>query len=143
MITSLWLKALTNPTRAYYLTYLAIVFDSTLLSDSRINKATIFFQRYSCHIQVHLSRKLHPRSDATSEPCKPVFHSSHLSRNMSYGGAATLWVFHSSTAEILLFNSVFHNGVTPVSVSTLKPLLGVIGVLPLKPQASPIISVCI
>jgi len=36
-------------------------------------------------------------------------------------------------AEILLFNSVFHDGVTPVSVSTLKPPLGVIGVLPLKP----------
>ena len=29
-------------------------------------------------------------------------------------------------AEILLFNLVFHDGVTPVSVSTLKPLLGVI-----------------
>ena len=39
--------------------------------------------------------------------------------------------------------SVFHDGVTPVSISTLKPLLGVIGVLPLKPRASPIISVCI
>ena len=49
----------------------------------------------------------------------------------------------SSMTEILLFNSVFHDGVTPVSVSTLKPLLGVIGALPLKPQASPILSVCI
>jgi len=39
----------------------------------------------------------------------------------------------SSTAEILLFNSVFHDGVTPVSVSTLKPPLGAIGVLPMKP----------
>ena len=38
----------------------------------------------------------------------------------------------SSTAEILLFNLVFHDGVTPVSVSTLKPLLRVIGVLLLK-----------
>jgi len=36
-------------------------------------------------------------------------------------------------AEILLFNSVFHDGVAPVSVSTLKPLLRAIGVLPLKP----------
>ena len=27
--------------------------------------------------------------------------------------------------EILLFNSIFHDGVTPVSVSILKPLLGV------------------
>jgi len=49
----------------------------------------------------------------------------------------------SSMVEILLFNSVFHNGVTPVSVSILKPPLRVIGVLPLKPQASLIYSVCI
>jgi len=33
---------------------------------------------------------------------------------------------------ILLFNSVFHDGVTPVSVSTLKPLLRIIGVLLMK-----------
>ena len=39
--------------------------------------------------------------------------------------------------------SVFHDGVAPVSVSTLKPPLGVIGVLPLKPRASPILSLCI
>jgi len=45
--------------------------------------------------------------------------------------------------EILLFNSVFHDGVTPVSVLTLKPLLGAIGVLPLKPRASPKLLVCI
>ena len=38
---------------------------------------------------------------------------------------------------------VFHDGVAPVSVSTLKPLLGVIGVLPLKPRVSPITSICI
>jgi len=38
-----------------------------------------------------------------------------------------------SMVEILLFNLVFHNRVTPISVSTLKPPLGVIGVLPLKP----------
>jgi len=31
-------------------------------------------------------------------------------------------------AEILLFNSVFYDGVTPVSVTTLKPPLGVIEV---------------
>ena len=35
----------------------------------------------------------------------------------------------SFMAEILLFNSVFHDGVAPVSVSTLKPLLGAIGVV--------------
>jgi len=31
--------------------------------------------------------------------------------------------------KILLFNSVFHDGVNPVSISTLKLLLGVIGVV--------------
>jgi len=36
-------------------------------------------------------------------------------------------------AGILLFNSVFHDGVAPVSVSTLKPPLRAIRVLPLKP----------
>jgi len=39
--------------------------------------------------------------------------------------------------------SVFHDGVNPVSVLTLKLLLRVIGVLPLKPQVSPILSICI
>jgi len=48
-----------------------------------------------------------------------------------------------SIVEILLFNLIFHDGFTPVSVSILKPLLGVIGALPLKPQASLIISVFI
>jgi len=37
------------------------------------------------------------------------------------------------TVEIFLFDSVFHDGVTPISVSTLKLLLGVIGALLLKP----------
>ena len=49
----------------------------------------------------------------------------------------------SSTAEILLFNSVFHDEVTPISVSTLKPPLRIIGASPLKSQASPILSVYI
>jgi len=39
----------------------------------------------------------------------------------------------SSMAEILLFNLVFHDRVTSVSVSTLKPLLRVIGAILLKP----------
>ena len=93
-------------------------------------------------MQVHLSGKLHPRGDATSEPYKPAFHGGHLSRNTSYGSAETLQIFRFPV-EILLFKSVFHDGVAPVSVSTLKPLLGAIGVLPLKPRASPILSVCI
>ena len=50
--------------------------------------------KYYCHMQVHLSGKLHPHGDATSEPYKPAFHGGHLSCNTSYGGAATLQVFH-------------------------------------------------
>ena len=49
----------------------------------------------------------------------------------------------SSMVEILLFNSFFHDGVDPVSVSTLKLPLGVIGVVTLKPRASPILPLCI
>ena len=66
-----------------------------------------------CHILVHLSGKLHPHGDATSEPYKPAFHGGHLSRNTSYGGAATLRIFRlpwrrysylirSSMTELLL-----------------------------------------
>jgi len=40
----------------------------------------------------------------------------------------------------MILTLVFHGRVTVVSVSTLKPLLGVIGATPLKPQASPIVS---
>jgi len=74
-------------------------------------------------------QKLHPHGDIISKLYKPTFYGGHLSHITSYGGAATIWIFHLSMAEILLFNLVFHNGVTPVSVSTLKP------------QASPILSV--
>ena len=40
-----------------------------------------------------------------------------------------------SMVEILLFDLVFHDRVTPVSISTLKPPLGIIGALPLKSWA--------
>jgi len=49
----------------------------------------------------------------------------------------------SFMVEILLFDSVFYNKVTSVSVSTLKLLLGVIKALLLKLWASPIISIYI
>ena len=65
----------------------------------------------------------------------------HLSRN--YIPMVILSPNYTSLpfmVEILLFNLVFHNGVTPVSVSTLKPLLRVIGAIPLKLQASPIVG---
>jgi len=47
----------------------------------------------SCHIQVHLSGNNVPTVKTTSEPYKPAFHGGHLSRNMSYGSAATLQIF--------------------------------------------------
>jgi len=64
-------------------------------------------------MQVHSSGKLHPCGNVTSKTYKPVFHGRHLSRNMSYGSAATLWVFRlpwreysystqSSMTELLL-----------------------------------------
>jgi len=84
-------------------------------------------------MQVHLSGKLHPRGNATSGPYKPTFHGSHLSHNTFSGQCCNPPGIPSSMAEILLFNSVFHDRVAPVSVSTLKPPLGAIGVLPLKP----------
>ena len=65
----------------------------------------------------------------------------HLSRN--YIPMVILSPNYTSLpfmVEILLFNLVFYNGVTPVSVSTLKPLLRVIGAIPLKLQASPIVG---
>ena len=42
--------------------------------------------------------------------------------------------------EILLFDLVFYGRVTLVNVSTLKPPLRVIGVIPLKLQASSIVG---
>ena len=38
-------------------------------------------------------QKLHSHSDITSQLYKPAFYSSHLSRNTSYSGTATIWVF--------------------------------------------------
>ena len=95
-----------------------------------------------CHMQVHLSRNYisvvkSPPNIQARLPWQPPFLQHIL-----------WWCYNHldilfSMAEILLFNSVFYNRVTPVSVSTLKPLLRVIEVLLLKPQASPILSICI
>jgi len=38
--------------------------------------------------------KLHPHSDIISKLYKPTFYSGHLFRNMPYGSAVTIWVFH-------------------------------------------------
>jgi len=51
---------------------------------------------FICHMQVHSSRKLHPCGDVTSKTYKPAFYGGYLSHNMSYGGVATLQVFHLS-----------------------------------------------
>ena len=71
-------------------------YTARLLNDLKRKKERTWNKEHDkafCHMQVHLSGKLHPRGDATSEPYKPAFHGSHLSRNTSHGGAATLRVF--------------------------------------------------
>ena len=93
-------------------------------------------------MQVHLSGNnipaVEPPLNHTSPPSTvAIFLATCLMVVLQPSGYSVL---HSGDIPIHL---VFHDGVTSVSVSTLKPLLGVIGVLPLKPQASPILSVCI
>ena len=82
-------------------------------------------------MQVHSSRNYIPAVES------PPKHTSLPSMVATFLAAHRIVVLQplgipSSTAEILLFNLVFYDGVTPVSVSTLKPPLGVIEVLPLK-----------
>ena len=84
-----------------------------------------------CHIQVHLSRN----NITMVKP--PLNHTSLSSMVATFLTTCLIAVLQSSRY------SIFHDGVTPVSVETLKPPLGAIEVLPLKPQASPIILVCI
>ena len=93
--------------------------------------------RIECHMQVHLSRNNVPAVKLPPNHTSLPFLQHVLWRCYNPLGIP------SSTAGILLFNLVFYDGVTPVSVSTLKPLLRVIGVLPMKPQVSPILSICI
>ena len=51
------------------------------------------------------------------------------------------FVFHDRDTPIQL--SLLWQSCTPVSILTLKPLLGAIGAIPLKPQASSIVSLYI
>ena len=68
----------------------------------------------------------------------------HLSGNyISIVISSLNYTSSSSMTEILLTDSVFHDRVTPVSVSTLKPPLRVIGAILLKPQVSPIVGIYI
>ena len=54
---------------------------------------------YSCHIQVHLSGKLHPCGDATSEPYKPTFLIAHLMAVLQPSGYS---IFHGRDTPIQL-----------------------------------------
>ena len=80
----------------------------------------------SCHMQVHPSGNYISIVISSPNYTSPPFLQHALWQYCNYLDIS------SSTVEILLFNSVFHDGVTPVSISTLKPLLGVIGALPLE-----------
>ena len=102
------------------------------------------FSKTVCHMQVHSPINDIPAviliPNYTSPPSiMAIFLITHLIAVLQLSG----YSIPSSTAEILLFNLVFHDGVTPISVSILKPPLRVIGVLPLKPQVSLILSVYI
>ena len=95
------------------------------LRNTRVHVHTTDSSYVSAICQVHLSGKhismVHSLS--TIKACLPWWppFSQH---------ASWQWCNHlgipSFMTEILLFNSVFHGGVTPVSVSTLKPPLRVI-----------------
>jgi len=72
-----------------------------------------------CYMQVHLSGNnistVKPPPNHTSLPSMAATFSQHVSwQYCNHLGIP------SSIVEILLFNSVFHDGVPPVSVSTLK-----------------------
>jgi len=85
----------------------------------------------SCHMQVHLSGNYIPM----------VISSSNYTSLPSM--VATFLATHLKTVLQPSGYSIFYGGVTPISVSTLKPPLRVIEALPLKLRASPIISICI
>jgi len=67
--------------------------DMLQLSYMSINRDVEEGKLVSCHMQVHLSDKLHPHSDVTSKKYKSAFHGGHLSHNTSYGSVATLRIF--------------------------------------------------
>ena len=93
-------------------------------------------------MQVHLSRNNVPAVELSLNHTSPpsmvaIFLATCLIAVLQLSRYSVL---HGGDTPIHL---VFQDGVTPVSVSTLKPLLGATEVLPLKSQASPILSVCI
>ena len=96
--------------------YLKVIINNSSYLKNFINIANMCINLgywLSVICKFHLSGKLHPRGDATSEPYKPAFHGGHLSRNTSHGGAATFRLFclpwrrysystQSSMTELLL-----------------------------------------
>ena len=58
------------------------------------------FIQLICHMQVHLSGKLHPRSDVTSKKYKPTFLTTHLMTVLQPSGY-----------------SISHDGDTPIQLS--------------------------
>ena len=120
--------------------------------ESYIYRMYIVHATSSClpHFLLKTMSYASPPVQETTSPrrCQLWTLQAHLPRQPSFLQHVLWWCCNppgipSSTMEILLFNSVFHDGVAPVSVSTLKLPLGVIGVVTLKPRASPILSVCI
>ena len=87
---------------------------------------------YNCHIQVHLSRNhIFAGISSLNYTSLPSTAATFLQHTLQW------WYIHpgilSSMMEVLLTDSVFYGGVTPISVLILKPLLGVIGTNLLKP----------
>ena len=89
------------------------------------------FNSIEYHIQVHLSGNNVPTVKL------PLNHTSPPSMAATFLATRLMVVLQPSRY------SVFHDRVNPVSVSTLKLPLGVIGVVTLKPWASPILPLCI
>ena len=91
-------------------------------------------------MQVHLSKNY------ISTVILPLNHTSLSSMAATFlQHTSQWWCIHlgilSSMTEILLTDSVFYDGVTSISVSTLKPPLKIIGAILLKLQAFSIVGI--
>ena len=79
--------------------YLGFIFDQKLTFRSHINFyankviSTVKYMKMLSYASSPVWKQC-PRGETTSEPYKPTFYSGYLFRNMSYDGAATLWIFH-------------------------------------------------
>ena len=59
-----------------------------------INSPILKYIYCLCVICKSTHLEIHSHGEVTSKSYKPTFHSGHLSRNISYGGAAIIRVFH-------------------------------------------------